>query len=103
MDTPLTDPLGNRINLTEICWTRHILVRHPIMAEMRDKLEHTIATPDFIYQSKIDPESHLYYKRFTHPRWGDYYLMAVVDAGQKLVKTAFPVYNLNKGKIRLWP
>jgi len=103
MDTMLNDPRGTTITLTDACWHLHILKRHPIMQGLLHETEVTITAPDFIFASKIDPNVHLYYKQFTHEQWGQYYLMVVIDISTLLVKTAFPVYNLNKGKAQLWP
>jgi len=103
MDINITDPRGGIVTLRETTWTKHILTRHPIMQQLRNELELTLTNPDFIYQSRADRDAHLYYKRFTHQQWGAYFLMAVIDTHTHIVKTAFPVYNLNKGKKRLWP
>jgi hypothetical protein len=101
------DPLGNRIHLTKACWQAHILVAHPIMNRFQQALRETVARPDWIYRSRVDPDAGLYFREYHRPRLGRFYIMAVLSLNpakkRGFIKTAFPVYTLSKGGELIWP
>ena len=100
------DPIDNTIRLTKSCWFNHIIVEHPIMRKFLDEVRETIKNPDYIYKSKIGKRSQLYFKEYTHKRYGKIYIMVAVKMKvnqlRGYVQTAFIVYNLNKGGTLLW-
>lgn len=102
----IKDCLGNTITLTSGCWRRHILKEHPEMDKFYSELQETIKAPDYIFKSKISPDSRLYFKGYLHPEYGHLYIMAVADYKEHkktgFIKTGFPVYNLKKGGELIW-
>jgi hypothetical protein len=55
------DPFGHFIQLTETCYTNHILVEHPDLSDV-EEIARTLETPDFITQDVIDPKRLVYYR-----------------------------------------
>lgn len=100
------DPLSNTITLTKKCWINHILKEHPEMESFYNELRDTIKEPEYIFKSKISKNSRLYFKGYLHPKYGHFYIMAVVDCKEHkkigYIKTSFLVYNLKKGGELLW-
>ncbi len=100
----LLDIFCNRIYLTKDCWHNHILVRHPIMRHFLKELETTMQNPDYVYRSKTEHQTRLYYQ-LTDTKFGKIYILVVIDMkpNRKIgyVKTALPVYKIKGGKL-LW-
>jgi len=71
------------------------------MRRFKAKLQEVIQNPDKIYQSKINKNTSLYFKK--HKK---FYIMIAVDFTHSprrgYVKTGFPVYNLKKGAKIIW-
>lgn len=104
--TETRDPLNNVIKLTQLCWNSHIVKEHPEMEDFHKELLKTIKYPEYIFRSKISKNSLLYFKGYFRPEYGYFYIMTVVDYKEHkkigFIKTAFPVYNLNKGGDLIW-
>ena len=102
----VSDPLGNRIQLTRRCWEHHILVEHPIMRQFSNQVRTTVQRPDLIFRSKVSATALLYFKQCSRRPIGRFYLMVVAGIRKTrrrgFVKTAFLVYNLTKGGTMLW-
>ena len=100
------DPLGNFITLTSKCWFNHILKEHPIMGQFLSRVKITIGNPDYIYQSKIDSNCHIHFKRNSHTKYGSFFILVVIEKNKYkpkgYVKTSFPVFNLKKGGKLIW-
>ena len=100
----LKDPRGKVIILTKKCWDDHIVVEHPIMKHFYDELKEVIRDTDYIYQSKISKDAELFFKEFESRKFGELYLLAVIERKEErgYIKTSFPVYNLKKGGELIW-
>ena len=93
-----TDPHGRKVELTTDCYTDHILVEHPDMADV-DEIEQTIRMPDIIAEDAIDPERLVYYRTYQRQpqRW---LIKVVVEQGE--VITAYRASRLKQGETILW-
>jgi hypothetical protein len=98
----VTDPRGETVSLTSVCWHAHVLVWHPVMAGHLDKIQETVETPDAIYESKRNRRSNLYFKAYTGLPAGNQYVMVVVDSQRGYVQSSFMVQDLSKGGRLLW-
>jgi len=100
------DPLDYFITLTSKCWFNHILKEHPIMGQFLSRVKITIGNPDYIYQSKIDSNCHIHFKRNSHTKYGSFFILVVIEKNKYkpkgYVKTSFPVFNLKKGGKLIW-
>ena len=98
----LTDYEGRTIRLTDERW-EHI-TEHPEMAGMRQALEETIRTPEFVVQSPGDENARLYYRFYDRTLVGGKHLCAVVMVLDKdaFVVTAYLTDRVMRGTV-LWP
>lgn len=68
------------------------------------ELKITIQNPDYVYKSKSEYYTRLYYK-FTHSRFGNVYILVIIDMKPDrktgYVKTALPVYKIKGGEL-IW-
>ena len=98
------DPFKNTVILTDDCWNNHIVVRHPIMKHFLKQLKSTIRYPNYIYRSKYESQTRLYYQ-LNHTKYGEIYILAIIDMkpNKKIgyVKTALPIYEIRGGEL-LW-
>ncbi len=101
-----TDPRGYEVRLTNECWYNHIVVEHPEMRDRVNGLRQAIETPDYIYESKHRPSSHLYFLEVGHSSFGAASVLEVVTIRQRTrkgyVQTAFLVDDLSKEGKLLW-
>jgi hypothetical protein len=102
----VTDPQGNFIVLTRECWERHICVVHTEMRTLLSKVRQTLITPDYIYTSKSNPNSHLYFREYHDPRLNCRYILVAVyreaDSTKGYMQSAYPVKSLSKGGTLEW-
>ena len=98
----LIDYQGLTVRLTEER-LRHIL-EHPEMAELESALEQTLREPQYVIQSRTDPEAQLNYRFYLGTKVGDKWLCVVVKyaASDAFVVTAYLTDQLKKGA-QLWP
>jgi hypothetical protein len=98
----LKDYQGRDIRLTEER-LRHIL-EHPEMADLESALEHTVRQPQYVIQSRTDPEAALNYRFYVGTKVRDKWLCVVVKyaANDAFVVTAYLTDQLKKGA-QLWP
>lgn len=91
-------PLGHFVQLTDACYTDHILVEHPDLDDV-EEIARTIDAPDFITQDAIAPKRLVYYRiyRRNPQRW-----MIKVVVGEGEVVTAYRVTRLKQGETLLW-
>ena len=65
------------------------------MESFYNELRDTIKEPEYIFKSKISKNSRLYFKGYLHPKYGHFYIMAVVDCKEHkkigYIKTSFLV------------
>jgi hypothetical protein len=101
-----TDPRGYEVQLTDECWYNHIVVEHPEMIGRMDDVRRAIEMPDYIYESKHKPSSHLYFLEVGRSSFGTEYVLGVAAIRQRTskgyVQTAFLVDGLSKGGKLLW-
>lgn len=68
------------------------------------EIKTTVRDPDYVYQSKTEYQTRLYYQR-TDTKFGEIYILVIIDMkpNRKIgyVKTALPVYKIKGGKL-LW-
>ena len=68
-----------------------------------DRVEETISDPDFVIESRTDPQAAIHYHYYRGTRAGDKYLCVVVkyDRDDAYVLTAYPSDEIKKGRV-LW-
>jgi hypothetical protein len=93
-----TDPQGRTVNLTESCYTFHILVEHPDLSDV-DEIEQTIKRPNYIAQDAIDDERLVYYR--TYRRRPQHRMIKVVVEADEVI-TAYRVNRLKQGETIIW-
>jgi len=102
----VTDPRQYQIRLTKACWYNHILIEHPEMKGRLDDVKRAIKIPDYIYQSKYKPSSHLYYYKIGRGLSKKEYVLVVITIRHRTskgyVQTAFLVDSLSKGGNLIW-
>lgn len=93
-----TDPQGRVVRLTTRCYTEHIVVEHPDLADA-EEIERTIRTPDYIAQDAVDPTRLVYYRLYRRQpqRW---LIKVVVEDGE--IITAYRVKRLKEGERIQW-
>ena len=98
----LKDHEGRTVRLTEER-LRHIL-EHPEMADLESALEQTLRQPQYVIQSRTDPQAQLNYRFYLGPQVGDKWLCVVVQyaTNDAFVVTAYLTDQLKKGA-QLWP
>ncbi len=81
----------------------HVL-EHPEMAGTESAIEETVRSPQTVVASLSDPQAHLYYRPYTHPRLSDKLICVVVKilASDAFVLTAYLTDRVKKG-VTLWP
>jgi len=98
----LKDHEGRTVRLTEER-LRHIL-EHPEMADLESALEQTLRQPQYVIQSRTDPQAQLNYRFYLGTKVGDKWLCVVVKyaTNDAFVVTAYLTDQLKKGA-QLWP
>ena len=78
-------------------------VKRLVKAGLLDKIEEAIGDPDFVIESRTDPNVAIYYRFYRKIRAGDKYLCVVVkiDRDDAYVLTAYPSDQIKKGRL-LW-
>ena len=92
------DPQGRSVQLTQECYTFHILVEHPDLSDISE-IARTIESPDFIAQDAIDVNRLVYYR--TYRRRPQHWMLKVVVAREEVI-TAYRVKRLKSGEVILW-
>jgi len=97
----LLDFRGTRIRLTEER-LGHIL-QHPEMRGAMSKIEETLLDPEFVVESRVDPQIRLYYRAYDFPLLQMKYLTVVVKSGTRdhFIVTAYLTDKVKKGRT-LW-
>jgi len=86
--TPLPDL--PEVTLYRDTWLEHIVARHPVMEHRSQEVVETLAFPDIVWASPVDPTRLVFTQSRTITNRGSR-LMVVVDRREALVCTAF--YN----------
>jgi hypothetical protein len=96
------DYQGRDVRLTDER-LRHIL-EHSEMADLERGIEETIRHPQFVIESRTDPEAELNYRFFVGTKVGDKWLCVVIkySIGDAFVVTAYLTDQLKKGR-QIWP
>jgi len=92
-------PLGFRVHTTRSYWDLVSTIKHPVMSGHVPEAKECLAEPDYVRQSRTDPDVYLFYRR-SHDRW----FCAVVkrlDGGGFLI-TAYPTDTVKEG-VQIWP
>ena len=55
------DPLGRIVELTQACYSFHILVDHPDLTDV-DEIAETIRKPEYITEDVVDENRLIYYR-----------------------------------------
>ena len=81
----------------------HIL-EHPEMVGLETAIAETLARPERVLQSTVDPEAELYYRYYVGTRVGDKWLCVVVKVAptDAFVVTAYLTHRPKRGDL-LWP
>ena len=102
----VADPQGNTIILTKECWANHICVVHTEMRSRLDNIRETIENPDYIYVSKSNEQTYLYFRAYADPTLKCQFILVAVHrrANQKrgFVQSAYPVKSLSQGGLLVW-
>jgi hypothetical protein len=82
----------------------HIEVDHPEMSGQIDKIQDTLASPDVIVKSRIDPDVELFYQHYNTTPVTEKYLCVVVKvlASDLFIITAYFTDTIKKKGIILW-
>ena len=93
-----TDPQGRVVRLATRCYTGHIVVEHPDLADV-EAIERTIRSADYIAQDAVDSTRLVYYRLYRRQpqRW---LIKVVVEDGE--IITAYRVKRLKEGERILW-
>ena len=94
----IADPLGRTVELTDACYSSHILFEHPDTDDM-DEIEQTIRRPEYITQDVVDSHRRIYYR--TYRRRPQRWLIKVVVETREVV-TAYWVKRVKHGEIIVW-
>jgi hypothetical protein len=102
-DKVFVDYQGRNIRLTAERQS-HILSVHPEMAEWVGKIGDVLLQPEWVVQSRADPEAELFYVWQAQTRVGEKYLcvVVVVKEDDAFVLTSYLTNAIKKGQI-LWP
>lgn len=92
----MKDLLGINFRLTEERW-KHIIRRHPEIKAKKKFISRTLAKPDIIVVSKLDPSVHIYQSK----REDDYYFTVVVHTLDRFIITAYITNQIKRGVV-LW-
>ena len=92
------DPQDRTVELTQACYSRHILVEHPDLADV-DEIAETISKPEYITQDVVNENRLIYYR--TYQRRPQHWLIKVVVEAEEVV-TAYRVKRLKQGEKILW-
>lgn len=93
----ITTPLNVTIRTTSSYWEYLTAIKHPVMMGKEDVVKATLAEPDEIRRSKVDPSVILYYKMLERHYW----VVAKHEDGTGFLITAYPVDTLKEGEI-IW-
>lgn len=93
----ITDVFGRNVRITKER-LNHILMVHPEMKKLEDKISHVLKDPDYIKQSTYDEEVILYYKYFTSIKK---YITVVVKRDMYFVLTSYITNRIKEGDV-LW-
>ncbi len=101
-DKVFVDYQGRSIRLTAERQS-HILSVHPEMSECVGKIGDILTQPEWVIQSRIDPEAELFYVWQAQTRVGEKYLcvVVVVKDDDAFVLTSYLTDAMKKGRI-LW-
>jgi hypothetical protein len=93
-------PLGFRVRVGRAYWEFLVSVKHPAMAGREADIQVTLADPDEVRQSRIDPKVLLFYKASGTRRW----VCAVCRRlnGDGFLITTYPTDAIKEG-VRIWP
>jgi hypothetical protein len=95
----LTDYSGRKIRLTQE--RLHHLLQHPEMQGQVDRLEETLAQPEFVVSTVVDPSVLVYHRHYQTTPVTSKFLLVVVkqSAHDAFVLTAFFSNRRKKGTI----
>ena len=95
------DYKGRTVRLTEERIAH--FVKRLVNAGLLEKLEETVADPDFVIESRTDAMAVIHYCFYRGTRAGDKYLCVVVkhNAADAYVLTAYPSDQIKKGRL-IW-
>lgn len=93
-----TDPQGRSLSLTKRCYTEHIAVEHPDLADV-EEIERTVRMPDFIAKDAIEPTRLVYYRQ-VHRQPQRWFIKVVAEDGE--IVTAYRVKRTKEGEEILW-
>ena len=95
------DYKSDTIELTEERWS-HVVSQHPEIEVLKDKIEVTLADPDYVKRSLRDSEVELYYRFFEDVFEGKYFLVVVKGGDKrKFLLTCYVTDAIKKGET-LW-
>lgn len=92
---------GRLIRLTEE--RRAHIQGHPEMVGMESAVAQTLASPEVVIRSLVDPKAHLYHRFYVGTKVGDKYLCVVVKIQDKdaFVLTAYLTNKIRRGTV-IW-
>jgi len=80
------------------------VLEHPEMRGLEPSIAETLGNPEVVTGSRGDPQVHLYYRLYNHPRLGEKYLCVVVKTVESdaFVLSAYLTDRVKQGE-PLWP
>ena len=90
------DIFGDSIELTDERWL-HIIKEHPEIKQYKDRIQKTLADPDYVKKSSRDANTSLYYKFYTDIFMGKYILIAVKKGLRFFILTCYITDTIKKG------
>ena len=98
------DVFGVEVCLPERRWKGHVLASHPEMSSHLEAIEQAITNPQFVFQSDIDTDAKLFYRRgIVQGKYRHLFVKVAVSYATTpaIVKTAFFTDSMTGGKL-LW-
>jgi hypothetical protein len=94
------DIFGNSIELTDERWL-HIVKEHPEVKQYRDKIQETLAFPEYVKISSRDTDVLLYYKFYKDILMGKYMIVVAKKGARSFILSCYITDAIKKGAT-LW-
>lgn len=104
------DKDGHTVVCSRGWWEKHIINRHPEVADWLAHIQTAIQDPYQVYQDRTNLNRKIYYRPFIlPPPFSTQYLRIAIQYKQKItgqitgfIVTAFPCSNIKEGDILIW-
>jgi hypothetical protein len=93
-------PLGFEVSVTKSYWEYITTSKHPHIKGMESDIITTLKAPDFIRQSRIDMNVHLFYREIEYNN-KNYHMCVVTNKNKGFIITAYITDRIKEG-IQIW-